>query len=111
MSMTHDGVCYRNSNLRPVSAETHQSVLAAKLFLLDEGGHYLGDELAIFGLDVSADNDTCTPSTFICEQNRILGVSVDGLAHHSSDKAHVIKCNTNALFKLAKRIHHSEECT
>ncbi len=70
--------------------------------LLDEGGHYLGDELAVFGLDVSADSNTRTPSAFICEQNRIIGVPADGLAHHSPDKGHVIKCNSNALFKLAK---------
>ena len=102
MSMAHDGHCYRNSNLQPASAEEPQSIMVAKSLLLNEQNDYLGDDIAIFGLNVSADNDTRAPSAFIREQNRIIGNSADGLADHSPDKGHVMKCNNNALFKLRK---------
>jgi hypothetical protein len=98
--MAHEGICYRNSNLRPASAEESQSTLVAKSLLLDDTGKYLGDEIAIFGINISADNDTRAPSAFIREQNRIIGAAADGLADHSPDRGHVMKCNNNALFKL-----------
>ena len=102
LSMAHEGICYRNSNLHPASAEESQSTLVAKSLLLDDTGKYLGDEIAIFGINISADNDTRAPSAFIREQNRIIGAAADGLADHSPDRGHVMKCNNNALFKLRK---------
>jgi hypothetical protein len=69
MSMAHDGHCYRNSNLQPASAEEPQSIMVAKSLLLNEQNDYLGDDIVIFGLNVSADNDTRAPSAFIQEQN------------------------------------------
>ncbi len=48
--------------------------------LLNEQNDYLRDDIAIFGLNVSADNDTRAPSAFIWEQNWIIGNSADGLA-------------------------------
>ena len=58
--------------------------------------------MAIFGINISADNDTRAPSIFIQEQNRIIGDAADGLADHSPDRGHIMKCNNNALFKLRK---------
>ena len=99
-SMRHAGVCYRNSSLNPASAEETQAIMAAKDLLVDKNGNYVGDDRAIFGNFISADNDTRAPSAFIREQNRIIGEAADGLAEHSPDKGHVMKCNNNALFKL-----------
>jgi hypothetical protein len=67
MSMAHDGVCYRNSNLQPASAKETQSKIIAKSLLLDDQDNSLGDDTAIFGLSISADNDTRAPSAFIQE--------------------------------------------
>ena len=55
-----------------------------------------------FGHCISADNDTRAAHAFIREQNWIIGASADGVADHSPDKGHMMKCNNNALYKLAK---------
>ena len=98
--MEHPGVCYRNSTLNPASAEEQQAVTAARDLLLDENGEYVGDEKAIFGLMLNSDNDTGAPSSFIREQNRIIGEAADGQAEKSPDKGHIYKCANNGLFKL-----------
>ncbi len=76
--------------------------MVAKSLLLDNWGNYVGNEIAIFGINISANNDTRAPSSFIREQKRIVGDTADGLADHSPDRGHVMKCNNNALFKLRK---------
>ncbi len=102
MSMDHQGTCYQNSNLQPAFAEEQQSIEAAKSLLIDSNGDYVGNDLAIFGYCVIADNDTRAANAFIEEQNRIMGAAADSLADHSPDKGHVVKCSNNALYKLAK---------
>lgn len=102
MPMKHKGIWYRNSNLQPVSAEEQQRIDVAKSLFIDSTGNYVGDDTAIFGHCISADNDTRAARAFIQEQSRIIGVSADGVADHSPDKGHVMKCNNNALYKLAK---------
>ena len=87
------------ANLHPASAEESQSTLVAKSLLLDNTGKYLGDKIALFGINISADNNTRAPSTFIREQNRIIGDAADGLEDHSPDRGHVMKCNNNAFFQ------------
>lgn len=99
-SMEHPGHCYRNSNLAPSSAEEHQAVMAAKDLLLDANGEYVGDDKAIFGVFINADNDTRAPKAFIRWQNKIIGEAADNLAEHAPDRGHVLKCHNNAMFKL-----------
>ncbi len=91
MSMDHQVTCYEKSNLQPASAEEQQSIEAAKSLLIDSNGDYFGNNLAIFGYCVIADNDT-----------RAANNLADGLADHSPDNGHVIKCSKNALYELAK---------
>ena len=55
--MAHTGVCYRNSNLAPASAEEAQSVMMACDLLVDGKGNYAGDDRAIFAKIVTSDND------------------------------------------------------
>ena len=100
--MAHEGVHYKNSNLNPASVEESQSKMVSRLLLLDNLGNYIGNEVAIFGINISADNDTRAPSSFIWEQNQIIGDAADGLADYSPDRGHVMKCNNNALFSLGK---------
>ena len=102
-SMQHGGHCYRNSNLNPASAEEPHAVRAARALLLDADGNYVGDDLAIFGDFIHADNDTRAPKAFIAEQNRIMGEAVDNLADHSPDKGHVLKCSNNGIHNLVKK--------
>ncbi len=85
-----------------MSAEEQQRIDVAKSLFIDSTGNYVGDDTAIFGHCISADNDTRAARAFIQEQSRIIGVSADGVADHSPDKGHVMKCNNNALYKLAK---------
>ena len=101
--MKHKGVCYRNSKVAPAVAEEHQAVLAARDLLLDADGNYLGDDQAVFCGSIHADNDTRAPSAFIREQNAIMGVAADGLAEHTPDRGHVIKCCNNRLHKVKRR--------
>jgi len=68
-SMDHPGHCYRNSNLAPSSAKERQAVIASRDLLLDANGKYLGDDQAIYGVFINADNDTRAPKAFIREQN------------------------------------------
>ena len=100
--MDHEGPCCRNSNLSPASAEESQSIEAAMSLLLDTNGNYVGDDVAIFGRSISADNDTRAPKAFIQEQCRIIGAAAVGKADHSPDKGHVMKCLSNFFFKLKK---------
>ena len=100
--MDHEGPCCRNSNLSPASAEESQSIEAAMSLLLDTNGNYVGEDVAIFGHSVSADNDTRAPKAFIQEQCRIIGAAAVGKADHSPDKGHVMKCLSNFFFKLKK---------
>jgi hypothetical protein len=98
----HGGTCYQNSNLQPASAEEQQSIEAAKSLLINSNGDYVGNNLAIFGYCLIADNDTRAANAFIREQNHIIGAAANGLGDHLPDKGHVMKCSNNALYKLAK---------
>ena len=98
--MKHDGVCYRNSNLASAVVEEHQAQKVATELLLDLDSNYVGDDQAIFCLNINADNDTRAPAAIIREQNRIIGFPANNLAEHTPDKGHVLKCNNNSLFKL-----------
>ena len=102
MSMKHKVTCYRNSTLQLASAEEQQTIKITRSLLIDSNGNYVGNDMAIFGHCISVDNDTRAAHAFIQEQNRIIGASADGVADHSPDKGHVMKCNNNALYKLAK---------
>lgn len=56
VSMAHKSIC--------------QSTMTAKLFLLLEDlANFIGNKMAIFGINLSANNDTRAPSLFIQEQN------------------------------------------
>ena len=99
-STAHDGVCYKNSNLNPASAEGPQAAMAARELLLDREGHYVGDDKAIFGVLLNSDNDSCAVSNFSREQNGIIGTAADNLAEHAPDSGHVRKNNNNAMFTL-----------
>ena len=57
-SMAHTGVCYRNINLTPASAEETQSAMMARDLLVGANGNYAGDDRAIFAKIVTSDNDT-----------------------------------------------------
>ena len=100
--MKHKGTCYRNSNLQPASAKEQKRIDVAKSLFIDSTGNYVGNDTAICGHCISADNDTRAACAFIQEQNQIIVISADGVADHSPDKGHVMKCNNNALYKLAK---------
>ena len=76
-SMEHKGVCYRNSNLNPASAEEMQAIIAARDLLLDENGKYVGDDKAILAMIVNSDNDTRSQKSFMVEQNTIVGGAAD----------------------------------
>ena len=91
-STKHPGVCYKNSNLHPASAEEYQAVAAARDLLLNADGKYLGDNAAIFGAMINADNDTRAPSAFIREQNRIMGEASGGLvARHEMQQQRLVQ--------------------
>ena len=101
--MDHEGPCCRNSNLSPASVEESQSIEADMSLLTGTNGDYVGDDVAIFGRCISADNDTRAPKAFIQEQCRIIGAAAVGKADHSPDKGHVMKCLlSNFFFKLKK---------
>jgi hypothetical protein len=102
MSMKHKGTCYRNSNLQPASAEEQQSIEVARSLLIGSNVNYISDDMAIFCHCISAVNDTNAAHAFIQEQNQIICASADGVADHSPDKGHMMKCNNNTLYKLAK---------
>ena len=63
--MAHEGTCYRNSNLAPSVAEAHLGGKIARDLLVDEDGEYVGDDLAIFCLNLNSDNDTTLPNKFL----------------------------------------------
>jgi len=103
ISTKHDGPCYRNSNLHPAVAEEEQAAMAARHLLCEgETDIYAGDNLAIFGYDISTDGDTRGAARFIRIQNQIIGEAADNVADTSPDRGHVIKCNNNAMHSLAK---------
>ena len=99
-SMEHKGVCYRNSNLNPASAEEMQAIIAARDLLLDENGKYVGDDKAIFATIINSDNDTRSPKSFMVEQNTIVGEAADNLAENYPDTNHFIKNINNKLHNL-----------
>lgn len=97
-SREHQGRCYRNSNLNPVSAEEPQSEILARNLLLDSNGVYRGDDIAIFSKEVVTDNDTKSRAKFIATQTGIIGEAAVGVADHSPDAPHVFKCTSNKLY-------------
>ena len=82
-STDHEGICYRNSNLNPASAEGPQAAMIARELLVDKDGKYVGDDRAIFAVRLNSDNDSTSVSNFIREQNSIIGSSSDNLAEHA----------------------------
>jgi len=74
--------------------------MMARDLLVDGKGNYDGNDRAIFTKIVTSDNDTLAPFSCIREHNLITRGSADNLAERLPDKARVMKCEINALFKF-----------
>lgn len=101
--MAHEGTCYRNSTLAPSNAEVPLGAKIARDLLVDEDGEYVGDDLAIFCVNLNSDNDATLPNKFIEVQNRIIGEAADGKAEHIPDGGHVTKCQNNEFFRIREK--------
>jgi hypothetical protein len=97
INLTHDGPCYRNTNLTPAQAEE---------FAMEEAGERLldlPDDEAIFADVFVSDGDTRGSLKFIQKQRDIMGPVVEGIAQQLPDFGHFIKCISNGLYTLAEK--------
>ena len=101
-TLSHHGICYRNSCHGPAVAEENSAATLAKDLLLDENGDYVGDDLAIFVDQICCDGDTKAAKKFIQAQIEILGDIVKDIAETMPDIGHSVKCMNNDWYKVGE---------